>query len=90
MGNRLQELAGITKKDLLKEEVVRTTKSGDVIVNYKGKEYIVAYSADGFGSPYGIAFPGEDVYRSPFKDRKAKAMLKKLQPILDDHFKSKK
>lgn len=71
---------------LLKENTqVTVTKMGDLDVVYNGETYRVGYPADGYNTPYGIVFPGEDVFRNIRKDKDAKRIWKKLEPIVNKY-----
>jgi hypothetical protein len=81
-------------ENLLGENVsIKKDRSGrdtdNLIVNLNGNQYEIAYSADGWIHPYGIAFPGDSTYRSTTKDTSAKKLWLKLKPIVDKFLKSK-
>jgi hypothetical protein len=81
-------------ENLLGENVsIKKDRSGrdtdNLIVNLNGNQYEIAYSADGWIHPYGIAFPGDSTYRNISKDTSAKKLWLKLKPIVDKFLKSK-
>ncbi len=69
-------------RQLIREEI-RRTKWGNVQIQLDGKTYELAYPADGYDTPYGVLFPGENTYRFITRDAKAKRMWKRLKPLLD-------
>jgi hypothetical protein len=89
-----KEVPNCVPKNEVKENVsVKKDRRGNdtdiLIVKLDGKEYEVAFSADGWKDAYGIAFPNEDSYRMLNKDKKAKEVWNKMKPMVDKYLKTK-
>jgi len=74
---------GIVENVQVSKKLDRRGDPDGLLVNYDGQEYQVVYPADGYAAPYGLVMPGDDVVSFLNKDRKAKAVWKKLKPHVD-------
>ena len=72
-------------KALREKATFSRTKHGNLNVEKDGKTYELAYSVDGFvGDPYGIGFPGEDMFRMISKDTAAKKIWKLIKKEVEE------
>jgi hypothetical protein len=73
----------------VKPKINRRGDSDGLLVTYDGVEYHVAYPADGYDTPYGIAKAGDDEFMMIGKNKDANNLWKKLKPLVDKFKKSK-
>ena len=74
---------GIVENVQVSKKLDRRGNPDGLLINYDGQEYEVVYPADGYADPYGIVMPDSDIVSFLTKDRKAKAIWKKLKPHVD-------
>ena len=74
---------GVVENVQVSRKLDRRGAPDGLLVNYDGQEYLVVYPADGYADPYGLVMPGDDIVSFLNKDRKAKAVWKKLKPHVD-------